>query len=81
MKVSITRRRFSRPPFFSTGTAAAIFLLCVLFFSCGKSSAALSSVPLERNPEIVSGTLPDGVSYHILRNSRPENRLLFRLVV
>jgi zinc protease len=61
---------------------AFFFISCFVFiFSCASPHKGVSDAPLKRDPAIVSGVLPNGMSYHILKNSRPANRILFRLVV
>ena len=61
----------------------ALFVtLCAIFiFACASSHKGISDEPLKRNAAIVHGELANGMSYYILQNSRPANRILFRLVV
>lgn len=40
-----------------------------------------SDTPLPKDPLLLQGTLPNGLSYYIRRNIRPENRAELRLVV
>jgi len=37
--------------------------------------------PLPQDPEVLTGTLKNGLSYYIRKNSKPENRIEFRLVL
>ena len=56
----------------------------LLLASCASSPNAASitsGTPLVQNPEIVSGTLDNGMDYYILRNDVPYNRMSLRLVV
>jgi zinc protease len=45
------------------------------------AAAAPDTAPLPLAPAIRTGTLPNGLTYFIRRNARPENRVLLRLVV
>jgi len=40
-----------------------------------------SATPLPRDPQVVVGTLPNGLRYYIRRNAKPEKRAELRLVV
>jgi zinc protease len=40
-----------------------------------------STTPLPRDPQVVVGTLPNGLRYYIRRNAKPEKRAELRLVV
>jgi zinc protease len=42
---------------------------------------ASAGTALTENPSVISGTLANGMSYRILQNKRPENRIFLRLVV
>lgn len=66
-----------------------ILFFAVLFWGQGLNAQAPDSsaftfspndiMPL--NPEVIHGTLDNGVSYYILKNHKPENRAELRLVV
>jgi zinc protease len=73
--ISLQRRRF---------VVIAVALLCLLLAAMGcvsQKRALPQNAPLESNPAIVEGVLDNGISYRILQNHRPENRILLRLVV
>ena len=69
-----------------SSTPIALFLLTVslmvvglIITSCASSKAG--NQELTRDPAIVSGTLDNGMSYFIQRNTEPANRIMLRLVV
>ncbi len=64
---------------FLLSTFAAALILAALS-SCA-SLGTRPSATLPQNPDIVSGTLENGMSYQILANGEPENRIFLRLVV
>ena len=51
----------------------------MLLFSCQAIQANEKS--LQINPDIKIGTLENGMSYYVMKNSEPKNRIFFRLVV
>lgn len=61
---------------------AALFVLSALVItSCNTSKVGKNQTPLKQNPEIVNGVLENGMSYYILQNWQPQNRISLRLVV
>ena len=52
----------------------------VLSHSTLKAQTA-SDAPLPLDPNITKSTLPNGLTYYIRENQKPENRAMFRLVV
>ena len=50
-----------------------VFLALICFSSCEHR--------LKSNPAIKNGTLENGMTYYVLRNAEPENRIMLRLVV
>ncbi|MDR2245772.1 MAG: insulinase family protein, partial [Treponema sp.] len=61
----------------------ALLALCVAAVACVSVGAAAPGPgeTLEDDPAIISGVLENGLSYRILQNSYPENRIFLRLVV
>ncbi|GHV69360.1 zinc protease [Spirochaetia bacterium] len=60
------------------------FFLCIVFLgacSTAGDTGVSTGVPLENDPALVSGVLENGLSYRILTNSYPENRIFLRLAV
>jgi len=61
-----------------------VFLFSIIVFSfilsC-VSSGKTSTNLLENNPEMRTGVLGNGLSYYILHNKYPENRIYLRLVI
>ncbi|MDD4309612.1 MAG: insulinase family protein [Candidatus Cloacimonetes bacterium] len=60
--------------------------LSILMLLCAISLSALippeaAIIPLPTDPDLVSGTLANGLNYYILRNAKPENRIELRLLV
>ncbi len=53
-------------------------LLLLLIFPL---AAQPGNKPLPQDPEVITGTLKNGLRYYIRHNSRPEKRVEFRLVV
>ena len=54
----------------------------VLLASAWSAHAALNlSDPLPVGPQVIKGELPNGLTYYIQKNSRPEKRLELRLVI
>ena len=71
------RRTGLRRAFFSVVT---VLLCCAVLFSCASAPSA-GSAALPENPEVVRGTMANGMQYMILQNREPENRIFLRLVV
>lgn len=57
--------------------AAAVLLAC----ACAAQAALNLADPLPVGPQVVMGQLPNGLTYYIQKNSRPEKRLELRLAV
>ncbi len=55
--------------------------LTLLFFSIFILPAQQGDTPLPRDPEVITGTLKNGLRYYIRHNTYPEKRVEFRLVV
>ena len=56
----------------------SIFLVVVSF---GLNLLWSNEKSLQINPDIKIGTLENGMSYYVMKNSEPKNRIFFRLVV
>jgi zinc protease len=57
-------------------------VLCGITVTCATSgTGGKDAVPLESDPAIISGVLENGLSYRILQNKYPENRIALRLAV
>jgi zinc protease len=65
----------------------SLFSLCMVFSACatvgstGSNTGELLDGDLASDPAVISGILENGLSYRILQNSYPENRVFLRLVV
>lgn len=57
---------------------ALTLLLCI---SCSTQAALNLAAPLPIGPQVKVGKLPNGLSYYIQQNSRPEKRVELRLVL
>ncbi len=55
----------------------------ILLFTCsvGAFAALRLDDPLPVSPQVVVGKLPNGLTYYLRKNSKPENKLELRLVV
>ena len=53
----------------------------VLFISCSSTKAAKNDVAFKLNPDVVTGQLDNGMTYYVLKNAYPENRISLRLAV
>lgn len=62
---------------------AAFFLFAALVFGCASSGGVSrdGAKPLPFDREIVSGSLENGLSWYVRKNSEPKNRIHLRLVV
>ncbi|MDR1785982.1 MAG: insulinase family protein, partial [Spirochaetaceae bacterium] len=60
-----------------TSPVRALWLCAILLVSCATAARG----PLEQDPAVRSGVLANGLTYRILRNTQPGNRLFLRLVV
>ena len=61
-----------------------VVLASVLFIACASKTAtkiAKGDKALPQNPDIISGKLDNGMSYYVMQNSAPQNRISLRLVV
>ena len=64
------------------GAALAwLAVVSLLLASPGTGLAQNKSAPLPLSPSIVTGTLPNGLTYFIRPNPRPANRAMLRLVI
>jgi zinc protease len=59
----------------------SVILLSITVSCATTSSSGRNAVPLESDPALVSGVLENGLSYRILQNKYPENRIALRLAV
>ncbi len=62
----------------------AAVLTLVLFTACASNSGskiAKGDKPLPKNPDVVCGVLENGMSYYVMQNAAPLNRISLRLVV
>jgi len=65
---------------FSRAILLTLMLLCgITLFAA--IDPALGSQPLPQDPDVLSGTLPNGLKYYIQRNAIPESKLELRLFV
>jgi zinc protease len=64
------------------GRLQSAFIAGVLVLICAAATVAQdATAPLPLDPAIRTGTLPNGLTFFIRQNGRPENRALLRLVV
>ncbi|MBW6514761.1 MAG: insulinase family protein [Candidatus Syntrophosphaera sp.] len=56
-------------------------LLCVLITALSALPPELRGLPLQQDPAILSGQLPNGLSYYIMRNPKPADIAELRLYV
>lgn len=61
---------------FKSFRKAVVFVIAALVLFAGCEQKKLKS-----NPTIKSGTLDNGMSYYVMQNAEPENRIMLRLVV
>ncbi|MBO4639147.1 MAG: insulinase family protein [Treponema sp.] len=59
----------------------AVILSAILFISCTSTKSQKNDVQFKLNPDVLEGQLDNGMSYYILENAYPENRISLRLVV
>ena len=59
----------------------AAYLAALLLWSVAPAGAQALTAPLALDPAIRTGTLPNGLTYYIRRNGRPEKRASLRLAV
>ena len=57
---------------------AFVLAVCV---SCTSTKAQKNDVQLQMNPDVLAGQLDNGMSYYVLKNDYPVNRISLRLVV
>ncbi len=62
-------------------TIKKIVISFLMLFAFTASISAQNDKLLKWNSSIKNGTLENGMSYYVLKNSHPENRILLRLVV
>ena len=53
----------------------------VLLAGCASSKASKEDQAFKLNPDVVTGRLENGMSYYVLKNAYPENRISLRLAV
>jgi zinc protease len=58
-----------------------ILFVWLLAFACTATFAQTSTKPLPLNPDVRTGVLPNGLTYYVMKNKKPENRAELRLVV
>ena len=59
----------------------AAAMTIVLLVSCSSTKANKNDVQFKMNPDVLSGQLDNGMSYYVLKNDYPANRISLRLVV
>ena len=59
----------------------AAAMTMVLLVSCASKKANKNDVQFNMNPDVLSGQLDNGMSYYVLKNDYPQNRISLRLVV
>jgi zinc protease len=57
-----------------------VMLICTLSLNA-LIPAEITPMPLPTDPDLVQGTLPNGLTYYILPNAKPEKRIELRLLV
>ncbi|HEU4775515.1 MAG TPA: hypothetical protein VFS95_01745, partial [Telluria sp.] len=60
---------------------ARSLVTALLFISCSALAAIDLAAPLPVSPQVTLGHLPNGLTYYIQKNGKPENKLELRLVV
>ncbi|HEU4775440.1 MAG TPA: insulinase family protein [Telluria sp.] len=60
---------------------ARTLVTALLFISCSALAAIDLAAPLPVSPRVTLGHLPNGLTYYIQKNGKPENKLELRLVV
>ncbi len=60
---------------------AVAFALTVLLTGCSSTKNNSKDIPLQFNQDVLSGQLDNGMSYYILQNANPLNRISLRLAV
>jgi zinc protease len=63
---------------FARSAVAAILLFSL---ACGAQAELRLADPLPVSPQVVVGKLPNGLTYYLRKNGKPENKLELRLVV
>lgn len=57
------------------------FALAVLLTGCASTKKNTEDIPLPFNPDVLTGKLDNGMSYYIMQNVYPVNRIVLRLAV
>jgi zinc protease len=65
----------------SAAHAATLFCVAVACPAAAQVDATALARPLPLDPQVVMGTLPNGIRYYVRANGRPERRAELRLVV
>src|SRR4051812_21823720 len=65
---------------YSTRVFRACIAIALLFLSVTAPAQDLS-VRLPQDPKVIKGTFPNGLTYYIRSNKKPENKVELRLVV
>ncbi len=60
---------------------AVAFVLTVLFSGCNSTKTSKCDNTFKLNPAVLTGQLDNGMSYYVLKNNYPENRISLRLAV
>lgn len=66
---------------FSKSLFITAFAVVILFLSCTSTKNKAGDVPLAQDPSILTGQLDNGMTYYVMRNDYPANRIALRLVV
>jgi zinc protease len=56
-------------------------ILIGCLFSLGAILPPENHLPLQQDPEVISGTLDNGLKYYIKQNAKPEKRLELQLLI
>ena len=60
---------------------AVAFVFTVLFSGCNSTKTSKCDNTFKLNPAVLTGQLDNGMSYYVLKNNYPENRISLRLAV
>ena len=58
-----------------------LILICCILNLGAILPPEYASYPLQQDPEVISGTLDNGLKYYIKQNAKPEKRLELQLLI
>ncbi|MDR1748263.1 MAG: insulinase family protein, partial [Spirochaetaceae bacterium] len=79
--VKFSKKLFGKAAVIAAVAAVALIIIGIAGCSTASGGNGAGGAPLGMDSAVVSGILENGISYYVIENAEPENRIFLRLVV